>query len=422
MSGNAARTYIFAGVIVCHLISSSNRAGAVEPPKSNANKSKRMTLHISDELRAVAQSNNDFGFDLYKHLQEREGNLFFSPASISTALAMTYAGAGGETKKQMGDVLHFDRPNSETISGFSTLTSILNSDEPGYRLNMANRLWAQKGHRFEQPFLTITRERFKAELEPLDFAESEEARRAINSWVEKQTSGKIQDLIGPGVLNSMTRLVLTNAIYFKGAWQEPFWKDATKDAPFRFAKDKQVYVPMMRITEDFGYAESDTVDLLELPYGGNEISMVILLPKDVDGLSKLEAQLTPETVRSWTSKLRNRKVQVYFPKFKMTSEFTLSDTLRTMGMPLAFSNQADFSGISADEALKISEVVHKAFVDVNEEGTEAAAATGVILAPTSAISPTKPPVFRADHPFVFLIRDNRTGAVLFLGRIVNPKH
>jgi serpin B len=179
---------------------------------------------------------------------------------------------------------------------------------------------------------------------------------------------------------------------------------------------------MMRITDDFGYAESDTVDLLELPYGGNDISMVVLLPKDVDGLSKLEAQLTPETVRSWTSKLRNRKVQVYFPKFKMTSEFTMSDTLRTMGMPLAFSNQADFSGISADEALKISEVVHKAFVDVNEEGTEAAAATGVILAPTSAISPTKPPVFRADHPFVFLIRDNRTGAVLFLGRIVNPKH
>jgi serpin B len=380
-----------------------------------------MALPITEELRAVAESNNQFAFDVYKRLGESEGNLLFSPASISTALAMTFAGAGGETKTQIANVLHFDRPESETMLGFGTLTSILNSNEPGYRLNMANRLWAQKGHRFEQPFLAITRDRFMAELEPLDFAQSEQARQTINSWVEKETGGKIQDLIPSGLLNEMTRLVLTNAIYFKGMWESPFSKSATEDAPFHLSNDKQLHVPMMLKVEDFGYFAADAVDVLELPYGGRDLSMVVLLPKKFDGLSELEAQLTSESVRDLTSKLRNREVRVYMPKFKTTSEFMMSDVLRAMGMPLAFSDQADFSGISVDEALKISEVVHKAFVDVNEEGTEAAAATGIAIAPTSAVSPEEPPTFRADHPFVFFIRDNRTGAVLFLGRVVNPK-
>ncbi|MBW3595725.1 MAG: serpin family protein [Planctomycetes bacterium] len=382
---------------------------------------KETVVKITDDVRAVAKSNNQFAFDLYGRLHEQRGNLFFSPASISTALAMTYAGAEGQTEKQLAQVLHFRIPEEQLHAGFGTMTEVLNSDQPGYRLNMANRLWAQESYPFRPEFLAVTRKQYGSELAQVDFAQkAEQARQIINAWIEEQTNGKIEDLIPPSVLDAMTRLVLTNAIYFKGAWEEEFSKEATEDAPFHLSHDRQIETPTMRQKEDFRYAADDDLQILELPYAGRDLSMLVLLPKEIGRLGELERRLTAENFQKWTSGLRKREVQVYLPKFKLTSQFAMSNVLRGMGMELAFSDQADFTGMSTAEELMISEVVHKAFVDVNEEGTEAAAATGVVVAATAAPVQQEPVVFRADHPFVFLIRDNRTGAILFLGRVANP--
>lgn len=375
---------------------------------------------VTENVKEVAQATNKFAFDLYKQLRSGQDNLFFSPTSLSTALAMTYAGAEGKTEQQMAQVLHFDQEEQQLHDGFGTFAKILNSHAKGYQLSMANRLWGQKTYPFQPEYLKLTQQVYGAELAQVDFAQSEKTRQEINAWVEKQTNGKIEDLIPSGVLNSMTRLVLTNAIYFKGTWAEEFSKKATQEAPFHVSPGKQVQVPMMHQTEKFPYAETDNLQILELPYGGDDLSMIVLLPKQKNGLTDLENSLSDENLQTWAKGLRKREVQVYLPKFKMTSEFRLGDVLRVMGMALPFSPQADFSGISSAEKLMISEVVHKAFVDVNEEGTEAAAATGVIVRATAAI-PQEPLVFRADHPFAFLIRENRTGAVLFLGRVMNPQ-
>ena len=366
----------------------------------------------------VVQGNNQFATDLYVRLKDKtSGNLFFSPYSVSAALAMTYAGAAGETGKQMAEVLHFTVPEPQLHEAMARLSSSLLADtKKGYQLRVANRLWGQKGYEFLPEFLQTTRRYFGAELGIVDFAQSTEAvRQEINQWVEKQTEEKIKELLAPGVLDPRTRLVLTNAIYFKGDWQKKFNKKTTKDAPFHLSADKEVMVPMMRQTEQFGYLAVDDLQVLEMAYAHGELSMIVLLPKEFGGLPQLEKKLIQASLQEWTKGLRRQKVIVYVPRFKMTSQFGLKDTLQAMGMILAFDDQkADFSRMSRGEGLYISAVIHKAFVDVNEEGTEAAAATGRL-----GESPT--PVFQADHPFVFLIRDNRTGSILFMGRVVNPK-
>lgn len=393
-------------------------ASAAEPSKPRAKEPPK--VNVTEQSRAVAQSSNQFAFDLYGQLRRQEGNLFFSPASISTALAMADAGAAGETRRQMDETLHFELPPDDLNAGFAALSQLLHSRGDKQRLSMANRLWGQKSYAFRPEFLETTRRYFGAELASLDFARSEQARRTINAWVEEQTQGKIADLIPPGVLDATTRLVLTNAIYFKGAWEHEFTKQATRDEAFHLSKQQETKAPMMRQTHEFRYAETPEAQILELPYAGGELAMVLLLPKAIDGLPELETQLSQEKVDKWLAKLKSRDVQTLLPRFKLTSQFQLSETLRTLGMALAFSDQADFSGISAQEGLKITAVVHKAFVDVNEEGTEAAAATGVVFGPTAAPVREKPVVFRADHPFIFLIRDRRTGAMLFVGRVVDP--
>jgi len=384
---------------------------------------------ITPDVKNVAASINGFAFDLYRQVGKKEGNLFCSPASISTALAMTYAGAKGQTEKEMAHVLHFDRnptqlPVARFHEAYGKLTSLLNSggSQGGYVLRMANRLWGQASYEFLPDFLKITREQYGAELAELDFQKSEAARQEINSWVEQQTQQKIKDLIPSGVLRGDTRLVLTNAIYFLGGWEDEFSEKATKNQPFFVTAQQTVEVPLMTQTGRFRYGESDGVQALEMTYRGNEISMVVLLPKTRDGFAELEGKLTADNANRWTASLRRREVEVFLPKFKMTSQFALSDTLSQMGMPTAFTEAADFSKMASGERLMISEVVHKAFVDVNEKGTEAAAATAVLIAPTSAIvQPDPPVVFRADHPFVFVLRDNHSGAILFLGRVTNPK-
>ncbi len=377
---------------------------------------------VTSEMRDVAEDNNRFALELYARLRTGTSeNLFFSPASLSTALAMAYAGARGQTAEQMADVLHFRLPQDKLHPDFGDLRRAwdVKAKESGYRLNMANRLWGQQGFSFLPGFLAITREHYGAELAQVDFTrQAEPARQQINAWVEEQTQGKIRDLVPAGLLDDTTRLVLTNAIYFKGEWNRRFGKGATQDAPFHVSARQQADVPLMYQTDHFRYWSGEGLKLLELPYGKGDMAMLILLPDEVEGLSALEAKLTADNLSRWQSDFRRQKVRVHLPRFTMTSQFQLDDVLKAMGMTLAFARGADLTGMSSQGGLYISAVIHKAFVDVNEEGTEAAAATagGIRI-----LKKQLEQVFRADHPFVFLIRDNRTGSILFMGRLVNPR-
>lgn len=373
------------------------------------------------DVAAVVKGDNEFAFDLYGRLREQDGNLFFSPNSISTALAMTYAGARHDTADEMAKALHFTLPQEKLHPAFAELLKGLNGEgkKRGYRLNVANRLWGQKGYGFKEDFLKLTKDNYGAGLQEVDFIRATEAaRKEINAWVEKQTRDKIKELIKEGILDDTTRLVLTNAIYFKGDWNSQFKKDLTKEERFDDGSDVRITAPMMHQTGAFKYHDAGALQVLEMPYAGKELSMVVLLPKKVSGLAELEKSLSADKLAGWLGKAREQEVVVSLPKFKTTSEFSLKDQLSALGMKKAFTMQADFSGMNGREDLYIAAVVHKAFVDVNEEGTEAAAATGVVVDATSA--PPPKPEFRADHPFVFLIRDTRNDSVLFLGRIVNP--
>lgn len=383
------------------------------------------------DVQALAEGNNQFALDLYAKLRSNEGNLFFSPYSISTALAMTYSGARGATAAQMGQVLHFPTQGDKQLLGNERIAAAFGelqkglktqADKKGYELSVANALWGQDGYDFLDGFLEVVETNYGGRLSEVDFvAATEKARTTINAWVEKKTKNKIKELIKPGVLNAMTRLVLTNAIYFKGAWAAPFQEAATHPAPFTLADGEKVDVPMMNQSDKFKYAEAESAQILELPYGDDELSMVILLPKKTDGLSDFEKNLTPRSLSDWLGGLQERKVVVSIPKFKMTSQFSMASVLKSMGMTDAFApGAADFSGMNGRKDLFISAVVHEAYVEVNEEGTEAAAATGVVMRLTSAPM-DRPPVFRADHPFLFLIRHKQTGSILFIGRVTNPK-
>jgi serpin B len=367
--------------------------------------------------------NTAFALSLYQKLASAEGNLFFSPFSVSTALAMTFAGARGNTAREMAAALHFSMEGEELQSAFAGLKrNLLEAErEGGVRLKVANALWPQKGYPFLPEYLALLERYYGTTATPMDYARAaEQARQTINQWVERETENKIKDLIPSGVLGPLTRLVLTNGIYFKGDWASQFKKSATHEAPFQMIPGSSIKVPMMTQEHRFKYGELDDLQVLELPYVGKDLSMVVLLPRRVDGLPKLEQALTPDGLAEWTGSLQEHEVVVFLPKFKLLSQFRLDATLQALGMVEAFSpGKADFSGMDGKPHwLYIGAALHKAFVDVNEEGTEAAAATGVVVGVTSAR--VQPPTFRADHPFLFLIRDNRTGSILFMGRVVDP--
>jgi serpin B len=410
-----ARTSCIAMIVLTGVSSLVSAAERPEPTKPGP------------EVQIAVEGNNQFAVDLYARLsREKTGNLFLSPYSISSALTMTYAGAAGETQQQMADVLHLRLPEQQLHAAQAALTQALQNDDKqrGFEVRIANRLWGQQDYGFLPEFLQTTERFYGAPLETVDFErQTEQARKTINAWVEKQTNDKIKDLLQPGVLDAMTRLVLTNAIYFNGTWENEFNPKATKDLPFHLSADRKAEVPTMFRRGKYPYREFEDLQVLELPYGKKELSMLVFLPKAVDGLPALEKRLTADALQMWSTGLQMREARVYLPRFRMTSEFSLADVLKTMGMPLPFDpNNADFSRMSTKEDLYVSAVIHKAFVDVNEKGTEAAAATGVAIGVTSA--PLDPPPiveFRADRPFLFLIRDNRTKSVLFLGRVVDPK-
>jgi serpin B len=371
----------------------------------------------------IVPAMNTFAIESYKQLTQTDANLILSPFNIATALSMALAGARGQTAAEMRSVLRLqDDPNYHAALGALVADLTKAAKDGGNELLMANGLWVQKGFAIQPAFERTLAADYRASLTPLDFAgDSEAARSRINGWTEEHTKEKIKNLFPAGSLDARTRLVLTSAIYFYGKWQAPFVTTRTQPAPFILPGGATTQANFMNQTSRFGYADTPSAQILEMRYTGNGIAFDILLPKTAAGLSDLEKSLTNESLTGWLGSLSTRNVQVSVPKFRAESAFSLSGTLSNMGMPIAFTDKADFSGISSKGGLSLSQVVHKAFVDVSEQGTEAAAATGIAIHATAVRIPEQTVVFRADHPFVFLIRDTGSEAVLFIGRLMNPR-
>jgi serpin B len=450
---------LVAGILIIMLIITNS--GCLIPPSPNPGPSpspnptppqvsqvlqsdkQRVTSPVASQadLSAVVDGNNAFALDAYQTLKG-DKNLFFSPYSISIALAMTYAGAGGTTEQQMADALHFTLPQEKLHPVFNALDLELSQrglgakgkDDKGFRLNIVNAIWGQKDYTFLQDFLDILAENYGAGLRLLDFENAPEPSRiTINDWVSDQTEGRIKDLIPPGSISGITRLVLTNAIYFNAAWQNAFQKEATSDGTFYLLDRNEITVPMMHQTEWFNYTEGSDYQAVELPYDGNELSMLVLLPK-AGQFTAFEDSLDAGKVASVVQALDNKKVVLTMPKLEFTSSFNLNAALSDMGMPVAFvsppepglpcsTRYANFSGMIGKCDLYISDVIHKAFISVAETGTEAAAATAVIIGMATAspqMEPEQIVYMTIDHPFIFLIRDIQTGTILFVGRVMNP--
>jgi len=418
---------VIALVLVLPLITSVQMAQPVAGEVLESDKERITAPDVgTSEQALLVEGNSAFAFELYQALKGEEGNLFYSPYSISLALAMTYAGARGETAEQMADTLQFLLDQDKLHPAFNWLDAELakrgegaeGKDGEGFRLNIVNAIWGQKDYQFLSDFLDVLAENYGAGLRMLDFmTETEKSRLTINDWVSDQTEKRIEDLIPQGAISELTRLVLTNAIYFNAAWAYPFDEDMTGDSFFYLLDGGQVSVPMMKQTESFGFTEGEGYQAVELRYDGDELSMVILLP-EAGQFEAFEETLNAQQVSDIISSLRPTEVALTMPQFEFESEFSLKDTLAEMGMPVAFSGAADFSGMTGRRELSISDVVHKAFVAVDEAGTEAAAATAVIMELTAM--PDTPVEVTIDRPFIFLIRDIETGAILFVGRIMNP--
>lgn len=335
----------------------------------------------------IARSNNQFAIDLYKQIKTKDGNLFLSPYSISTVFAVTYGGARGETAKQMADVFHISLEGEELHSAFAELQNKLNliQQQKKVELSIANSLWPADKHPFLPEYLALARKYYQTDITPVDYARAPEAaRQKINAWVEQKTKNKIQEIIPktqPPLLLPLTRLVLVNAIYFKGEWVTKFTKSATTENPFYIYKDKEIEVPMMHQKSDFNYGEDEMLQVLELPYAGNQVSMVIMLPRQIDGLNDVEERLTVQGFEQLISNTYRMMVDVYLPKFELTYAFDLTKDLKAMGMKDAFDDEkADFSGMDGNRKwpyIYIYAALHKAWVKVYEEGTEAAAVTTV---------------------------------------------
>ncbi|NQU98463.1 serpin family protein [Candidatus Woesearchaeota archaeon] len=385
-------------------------------------------------IQEVVNANNQFAFELYSELNKAEdSNIFYSPYSISAALAMTYEGAKGQTADEMQSVFHFPE-NNILRPNFAAIYNDINQGNKAYELRTGNALWAQYDYQFLEDYTSRVEKYYGGKVANLDFKqETEKSRQTINSFIEEQTNNKIKDLIPAGVLNSMTRLVLTNAIYFKGTWEWEFDKSDTREQDFKITPTNVVKTPMMYMDPDkarFNYADLEDLQILELPYKGEKISMLILLPKQGQDYDRetgevITSDYTLEDIELSSEKLEEYKAQmtetkldsIYLPKFEFDTKYFMADTLSTLGMPTAFSSSADFSGMDRTNNLYISSVIHQAYVKVDEKGTEAAAATAVVMEAMAAMPRN---VFRADHPFIFIIQEKGTGNILFMGRVTNP--
>ncbi len=379
----------------------------------------------SDNINPVVDANNQFSIDLYSEYKLEEGNIFFSPYSISTALAMTYEGAEGQTKEEMASVLHY--PANKTILKEVNLGlyQSINTGNNEYTLKTANALWGQKDYNFKDSYIQDIETYYKGHLTNLDFINNPTpSADEINTWCDKETNGKIDKIISPELISIDTKLILTNAIYFKGEWKNGFDSDLTVKRDFYASENKTVEVDMMFMGEEkFSYTEDENVQVLEMSYKGEDISMIIILPKE-NNLTKIENSLTLEKINDWKSKLSNEEIyELYIPKLKFDKEYKMKDKLSEMGMGTAFSDYADFSGMNAEgkTGLKISQIIHKSYIEMDEKGTEAAAATAVVTEDFAAMDPDPNAIiFNANHPFIFIIQDKETGTILFMGRFSNP--
>lgn len=378
------------------------------------------------DLATLSKGNSQFAFDLYQVLTQEDGNLFYSPYSISVALAMTYAGARGETEEQMADALRFLLPQQKLHQAFNGLDIEFSKRGEGaegkdgeeFRMNVVNAIWGQKDYKFLPGFLDVLAKNYGAGLRLLDFvSQPEESRITINDWVSEQTEERIEDLVPEGAIDPLTRLVLTNAIYFNAAWQFPFEENATSDGSFHLLDGSDVTVSMMRQTKGFSYAEGDGYQAVELLYDGRELSMVIMLP-ELGRFEEFESSVDDGLVNEIIASMSGEQIALTMPRFEFDSSFGLVKALAEMGMPIAFTTDADFSGMTGNDDLFIGDVIHKAFVSVDETGTEAAAATAVVMEMTAM--PQPPLEVSIDRPFIFLIRDIETGTVLFVGRVLDP--
>ena len=389
--------------------------GPKHPPKADD------TGWTQEGIQEVVNANNQFAFDLYSELTKSEtGNIFYSPYSIFAALAMTYEGARGQTADEMKSVFHFPE-NSILRPNFAKIYNEINEGYRDYELRTGNALWIQQDYPLLKDYRNRVEKYYGGKAANLDFIkETEKSRQTINSFIEEQTNKKIKNLLPPGSLNALTRLVLTNAIYFKGTWEWEFNPKDTREMNFYVTPTNIVKPPMMYMKPDkakFNYADLGELQILELPYKGNKISMLILLP--TENLSIIESSLTPEKLEEWKNQMRETKLDaIYIPKFEFETKYTLNENLKALGMPTAFEpGKADFSGMTNERNLFISSVIHQAYVKVDEKGTEAAAATAVVIS-TGVHIPRN--IFRADHPFIFIIQEKETGNILFLGRVTNP--
>ena len=411
---------IFSGISILALVLIVAGLGAAGTAPQNATSDPGGP--VAGDTGNVTAGNNRFTFDLYRRFATDPAhageNLFFSPYSISSALAITYEGARGTTADEMESVLHLPKNDTLRREGFTAIDASLNRRDTNYTLRTANALWVEETYSLLPEYIETTAHWYRANVTNLDFkSDPEGSRETINRWVEGETEEKIRDLLPANSIDPLTRLVITNAIYFKGTWAKQFDPARTTEEEFRVAPNRAVMVPMMHGNAIYPYAETDTLQVLEMPYAhGNEtgLAMFVLLPKD-DNLTAVEETLDAERFADLRKSLVSQSVRVAFPKFTLEMGYLLPGVLAAMGMPTAFTGDADLSGIDGTRGLFITGVFHKAFVDVNEEGTEAAAATGVVAGKGAT------PAFRADHPFIFLIVEKDSGTVLFMGRVVNPE-
>lgn len=374
----------------------------------------------------LARGSNAFAFDLYQRLRPQKGNLVFSPASVTIALAMSWGGAKGETSEQMQKVLHFEGTPAEVMDASGQMAAALQDPKRPIVFRIANRLFGEKTYSLETAYLEATKRAYGSTLELVDFKRAPDpSRLRINGWVEEQTKQRIKNLVPPPCIDDQTRLVLVNAIYFLGDWQDPFKKELTAPWPFRVTKREKKDVPTMHTTNSFGFVAKNGLKAVELPYQGGDLSMLVVLPDQIEALGAVEKSLTPQKLDELVKSLQPTEVAVSLPKFEInpSGALRLAHELKELGMSAPFDrHKADFTGIAnpanADDRLFIGEVIHKAFIRVDEKGTEAAAATAVVMNLAGGFQLATE--FSADHPFLFFIRDRATGLIIFMGRVADP--